>query len=202
VHSHLFSAQPQAWWHPRLGQLGPRGGAVSPEHGGGSASQTFPRRPRHRPVPESFAGKQTWPTRETRRTLRTTWATTCRSCLVTARGRTLATGGGRDLEPAGARRGRGSGSGAGRTERRRYVGREHSPNPGSSPRRRVALCCGRQCWGGQRCSLRRAGTPVVSILPNVLSLAPRKCRGPGRRRGPSRVSSRYFSWTSMYPFIE
>lgn len=39
---------------------------------------------RHRPVPGSFAGKQTWPTRKISRTLRTTWATTCRCCLVTS----------------------------------------------------------------------------------------------------------------------
>lgn len=39
---------------------------------------------RHRPFPGSFAGKQTWPARETTRTLRTTWETTCRFCLVTS----------------------------------------------------------------------------------------------------------------------
>lgn len=39
---------------------------------------------RHRPFPGSFAGKQTWPAREITRTLRTTWETTCRFCLVTS----------------------------------------------------------------------------------------------------------------------
>lgn len=111
---------------PRCGPRGPPEGAVAPVRGCGGAVRTLPRLLGRRPVPASSAGKQTWPARETRRTLRTTWETTCRSSLVTSRGWYPAAGRGEaralsDAAGLGRRAGGGTEACRGAPERRKHV---------------------------------------------------------------------------------
>lgn len=136
--------------------------------------------PGHRPVPASSAGKQTWPTSETRRTLSATWATTCHSCPVTSRGRTLAAGRARP-EPRVARRRRAGGGAA--------PGSGRTAAPGLRPSRGAPVPAGSPRAGGEA-SQGRGPRPFCPPVLRGSSLEM------DRRGGPGQVSSHYFSGTS------
>lgn len=130
------------------------------------AAPALPRRPGRRPVPGSFAGKQTWPARETRRTLRTTWAITCRSFPVTVWGLFLAAGEG---EAGGARGSVGPGRLAGGAEPARGRG------PGTVvflAAARLPLLWGRGFGEGGGCPQRQGLRALHPLCAQ--NLAPRK----------------------------
>lgn len=150
---------------------------MAPVRGCVSAVRTLPGLPGCRPVPASSAGKQTWPTRETRRTLRTTWATTCRSSLVTSRGRSPAAGREEARALSGAA---GLGRRAGGTEACRGApgrGRTSGLWPATGSRR-ISLSPGRpKLWArvldrGGVCSQGQRPFPLRPLC--VQNLAPRK----------------------------
>lgn len=131
-------------------------GSCGPGRSDSGTAPALPRRPGRRPVPGSFAGKQTWPARETRRTLRTTWAITCRSFPVTVWGLILAARGG---EARGASGAAGPGRRAGGAEPARGRG------PGTVvvlAASRLPLVCGRGFGEGGGCPQRQE--LVLSIL--------------------------------------
>ena len=177
-------------------------GRCGPGRDGGGAARTLPRRLGRRPVPSSSAGKQTWPAREIRRTLRTTWAITCRSCPVTVRGRSLAAGGGEARAvsgTAGPGRRAGAMEPAGPCRKRPRIG-----PPARDPVAALLTAArspglGTRVWRpGRGVSPKRQG-PHALHPPCVQNLAPRKWSetGSGEERGTGiELSSPDFSSTS------